>query len=195
MTGQCRLIVSSSDFMKFFETNSAKNYLENFALPSEGWNMNGGLDRVRYFHLHDILDLKTSFVSKVFAFAFLRCQMLLRVDRRSKNVNYFGGSGYYSLNLPAMDYFLAEYRTARKHYRHTYCAEEVAPQTILCNAPAEIRATIVNDNVRFVLWEEKHGEIPAILDEGDVKAMGQSNALFARKFDSRFSQKLAGMFR
>jgi hypothetical protein len=193
MTGQCRLTVAGTDFVEFFETNADKNYLEHFALPQAGWNMDGGLDRLRYYHLHDVLDLKTGFLARAFSMAFLQLQKLFQIDRL-RSISYFGGSGYYSLNRLAMNYFLTEYRKTQKRYQHTYCSEEVAPQTILCNAPPEIEETLENDNLRFVLWEEKHGEIPGLLDEADFGAVRQSGSLFARKFDTRFSSGLTRMF-
>ena len=49
---------------------------------------------------------------------------------------------------------------------------------------------VVMDNLRFTLWFEKNGSSPGVLDESDYEGIMKSNVLFARKIDSRISNRL-----
>lgn len=192
MTGQCRIVCSAAEFEAFFLAKRHSNFLEHFPLPTADWR-NGGLDRLRHFQLFDLLGTKRRGFYRING-AFVRLQRMLGVDRLNPADRYFGGSTYYSINRPAMNYLLREYPKHASQYRHTFCSEEIAPHTILCNGPAELRDSIVNDNLRYVLWRRKHGEKPGLLDLDDRAAIAASECIFARKFDSVISAALARSF-
>jgi hypothetical protein len=80
----------------------------------------------------------------------------------------------------AMD-FLHAIRTA-------YVAEEIFFQTYFLNS--DMRASIVNDDLRYTDWKRRNGSTPAFLDESDLGSVLRSNALFARKMSSDISSKL-----
>jgi hypothetical protein len=181
LTGQCRIVRPIPEFEAFFLDRRSSNFLEHFPLPSEIWP-GGGLDRIRYFQLFDVLDAKRNPLLRLNG-PFVRLQRMLGVDRLDPGTRYFGGSTYYSINQTAMQYLLGEYLKQSKRYRHTLCSEEIAPHTILCNGLAGIRDSLVNDNLRFVLWRPKHGETPGILDLEDRAEIAASESYFARKFD------------
>jgi hypothetical protein len=44
--------------------------------------------------------------------------------------------------------------------------------------------------LRYVLWAEKNGEIPGILDDEDLSQIKNNEYFFARKFDSIISKNL-----
>ena len=186
LTGQCRLIYPATIFTKFFELNSTKIFMEHFQLPRHGWSGEGGLARMKYYHWHDIINLRSYRALRAFDRFCVSVQRAIGINRLSVN-QYYGGSGYYSVEKEAADLLLTDYRKNSIHYRHSFCAEEVIPQTVLCNSSLMERGLIQNCNLRYINWQKKHGETPAILDEKDLKSMVAGKYLFARKFDSRFS--------
>lgn len=71
-----------------------------------------------------------------------------------------------------------------------YCKipEEFFFQTMIMNS--NYRTLVVKDNLRYTVWQEKHGSIPAILDIEDWDNINKTNAIFARKLDSEISLEL-----
>lgn len=76
----------------------------------------------------------------------------------------------------------------KKDISNTLIAEEFFLQTIALNS--EFKNKVNNDDKRYVLWKEKNGSIPAILDDSDFENIISSNKLFARKIDSKISESL-----
>lgn len=190
LTGQCRLTQSSENFERFFEKNKNLSFLENFKLPIKSWPGNGGLNRVKYYQLYDLIDAKKP--GKLFKRLnkhFIHLQKLFFINRLKRH-HYYGGSGYFSINKEAAIYLKHEFQIRQNEFKHTFCPEEIAPQTILLNSPQSLREKIVNNNLRYVLWEMKNGETPGILDENDHQTITSGVYFFARKFDTKFSTKL-----
>ena len=56
---------------------------------------------------------------------------------------------------------------------------------ILLNCEDEsLRDNIANDNLRYMKWKTSEIAHPEILNVDDMDNIGESNALFARKFDT-----------
>ncbi len=193
MTGQCKMIVSPSEFCKFFNGNK-NSYIEYFKLPRKGWDgKQGGLARIKYWQLYDLMDAKK--YGKLFKRLnqyIVSIQKALRVSRLEKSTDYFGGSGYWSLHVSMILKILEMKNIVKNKWRHTFCPEESVYQTILLNSLN--KNSLVNDNLRYVLWNKQHNEIPGILDESNFEKIKASNCLFARKFDSQISKKLLKKF-
>ena len=192
ITGQCRIIKPISEFEDFFKQNQGKSYIQYFGLPDENWNGIGEprLDRIKYYQLHDLLDARKWGIFFVgINTIFIQIQKWIRVDRL-KARKYYGGIVYFSINKVAMTYLLSKWHIIEHEFRLTFCCEETAPQTILLNAPESIRKTLVNFDLRFILWATQYGENPGLLDESNLQQILESNYLFARKFDSRYSKSL-----
>lgn len=190
MTGQCRITKSSIDFLDFFEENKNKSFVESNELPYKSWAGNGGLDRIKFYQLYDLLDAKKS--PKLFRRLnkhFIHLQKFLRINRLN-NIAYYGGSTYFSLSKEACLYLFEEFQLRKEEFKYSFCPEEIAPQTILLNAPVTIKSNITNNNLRYVLWAEKNGEIPGILDDEDLPQIKNNEYFFARKFDSTISKNL-----
>jgi hypothetical protein len=192
ITGQCRIIKPISEFEDFFRQNQGKSYIQYFGLPDENWNGLGEprLDRVKYYQLHDLLDARKWGIFFIgINTLFIQIQKWIGIDRLQDR-KYYGGIVYFSINKLAMEYLLSQWPNLENEFRLTFCCEETAPQTILLNAPDTIRNTLVNFDLRFILWTTQHGENPGLLDESNLKQIQEGNYLFARKFDSRYSRKL-----
>ena len=203
LTGQCRLVVTPEKFIHFFNQHEGHNFIEHFSLPAKHWSGDGGLTRIKYLQLYDVMDIKRWRALFDLSNRFvLLCQRLLKVDRRKSYPispdQFWGGLGYWSLHKNALmailnDPMLQDTQQA-KVYKHSHCAEEFVLHTILLNSQygKTYRNQIIANHLRFMDWEIGHGESPAILDEAHLPQIKQGQAneypyLFARKFDSRYS--------
>lgn len=195
LTGQCRVTQSPSNFLNFFEINKNKSFIEHQPLPWKAWSGSGGIHRIKYYHLYDLIDAKknTKFFRRLNKH-FLHIQKFLKINRL-KQISYWGGSGYFSINVQCARFLEKAFFKNTKHFEYTFCPEEIAPHTILVNAPTDVVSELVNKNLRFILWNEKNGEIPGILDETCLINVLDRQYFFARKFDSRYSQLLDKWFK
>lgn len=190
ITAQDMPIKSNDFFMDHFAQLGGKSYLEHFTMPASCWN-NGGVDRVAYYNLYDLLNAKTSmhWIQKLIAI-----QKKLGIKRKysKKLPKLYGGSTYWSLHRSAVKQVI-DFKNSSpgllKRLKHSFCSEEFYFQTILMNSPEA--KNMIQDNKRFIVWEQRHGSIPAVLDDSDLIAITASNALFARKFDYTISASLA----
>ena len=206
LTGQCRLVVSPEQFTAFFNVHDGENFIEHFSLPAKHWSGDGGLSRVQYFQLYDVMDIKKwRGIFDISNRALLLCQRLLKIDRRkSYPVNadqFWGGLGYWSLHKNALsvilDHPILQSKSTNPIYKNSHCAEEFVLHTALMNSAygKAHKNKIIANHLRFMDWEIGHGESPAILDEKHLDQIerGAKNEypyLFARKFDSRYSENL-----
>lgn len=202
ITGQCRIIVTAERFIQFFDEHAGQSFMELAKMPAAHWSGNGGLDRVAYYQLYDLLDARRyGRVFDVLNRTLLKLQRTLGLSRLngypSIGKTFWGGLGYWSLYHSAMERLLAHAALKERNYRHSLCAEEFVPHSILMNN-AHIQKNpeqLINHTLRYVHWESSHGEVPGILDATHlpvlIAAQNQNYpVLFARKFDSVISQDL-----
>jgi hypothetical protein len=192
ITGQCRIVRSLDQFEHFFKEAQGKSFIQYFALPDMNWNGMGEprLDRVKYYQLHDLIDARRwGIIFEIFNRSFKGIQKLLGVNRL-KDRTYYGGIVYFSLHQDAMRYLLSEWVKIAPEFKYTFCCEETVPQTILLNGPQVLRDSLVNFDLRFILWVTQHGENPGLLDLSNLDSVLGGEHLFARKFDSRFAKSL-----
>lgn len=191
LSGQDLPIVSKKEFAVFFETNANKEFITNFQLPDPRWQ-NGGLDRVNYYHLNDILDPKKYFFPRING-RFVRFQKWIGLKRKQPAyiANYHGGGTWWSLSRKAIDEIV---NFNKKHpdfinfFKHTYCGEELFFQTILCNSA--LNESILSEDLRYIYWDTPGGRFPAVLDESALDEILKEQKFFARKFDSETSADL-----
>lgn len=189
ITGQDFPLISREQLLDFPDKAMGQSYIEYFSLPSPNWrNEDGGLDRLRYFHLYDILDIGRSSNLNRKALAL---QKRLRILRPlPQGYQLYGGSTYWSLSVDCVRYIVKpgflQYQLLRRLY-HCFCAEEIYVQTLLMNSAHS--STLACDNLGYIDWSGNHQRgLPAVLDERDVSAVLASKALFARKVDSKVSK-------
>ncbi|MDI1256464.1 MAG: beta-1,6-N-acetylglucosaminyltransferase [Flavobacterium sp.] len=188
---------SLSAFQLFFQENHQTNYLEYFKIPKQEWLDrgidNGGLERIDYFHLNGVLNVRKS--DKLYAYSkrFLRWQQQLGFKRKlpAKMPPLYSGSTWWSLNREALDYvdvYSKIHKNILNRFKYTFCSEEFYFQTLLVNS--DFAPTIVNDNLRHIEWTMRNGNSPANLDATDYEKLIASNAFFARKFEYPVSVSL-----
>lgn len=189
ITGQDFPLISKEELLDFPNKALGKSFLDYSKLPSPYWpRENGGFDRLRYFHLYDIMDIGrySDLDRKV-----LNIQRRLRISRPlPRKIQLYGGSTYWSLSADCVRYIAKPgipQKRLLKRLQYCFCAEEIYIQTVLVNSPHS--PTLACTNLRYIDWTGNHDrERPAVLDQRDASAALESKALFARKVDSRVSE-------
>lgn len=196
ISGQDYPLKSQVEFNQFLNQNKGKQFLEYFQMPTDNWP-NKGKERLGNYNLYDWFDAKVSFQKKII-YAFLEVQWRLNIKRKpiKEFSTLYGGSTWWTLSADCLNYvirFLEDHPTFLKKFNFSFCSEEILFQTIIVNSP--YNKNLVNDNLRYIQWEERNGSCPAILDETDFENIKKSDALFARKFDKLHSNKLLGQIK
>lgn len=192
LSDSCYPIKTARQIDDFFEQNRGKEYIDHFALPTEIWPY-GGLDRIETYHLHDVVSLRNNKFYWNLDHYLMLVQKHLGFKRKKPEGwgTYHGGSTWWSLSWEAVAYCIDRIDAVpafRQRFTHTFCFEEILMQTLLLDSPFKDR--IVNDNKRYILWEKRNGNIPAVLDMTDYEALKKSGKLFARKFTGTTSDEL-----
>jgi hypothetical protein len=192
ITGQCRIVRPLDQFEQFFKDAKGKSFIQYFELPDVNWNGIGEprLDRVKYYQLHDLLDARRwGIVFEILNRSLKGIQKLLGINRLKERI-YYGGIVYFSLHQNAMRYLLSEWAKSSFEFKYTFCCEETVPQTFLLKGPQVLVDSLVNFDLRFILWATQHGENPGLLDLSNLDSVLGGEYLFARKFDSRYAKSL-----
>jgi hypothetical protein len=182
-------IKSCSVFKETMLKNKGKEFIEYFEMPAKVWE-NGGMDRILYYNLHDVINAKSS--NRRIISEFVNLQKKINFKRNIADFpKLYGGSTWWSLSAASCQYvleFIEKNPSFLNRFKYTFCAEEIFFQTIILNSP--LKENVVNDNQRYILWENRNGNIPANLDETDIEAIEKSEKLFARRFEYPASEKL-----
>ncbi|WP_170179813.1 beta-1,6-N-acetylglucosaminyltransferase [Flavivirga rizhaonensis] len=198
ISGQDFPIKNTLQFKKMINSSKSKDYLEYFEVPTKAWaNENGGLDRVQYYHLFDMLDAKKHIK---WLWWFVRLQKKFHFKRSIKNEipKLYGGSTWWSLSRETLQY-VVNYTNKNPYLinrlQYTFCPEEIYFQTIIMNS--DYSKKVINDNLRYIDWEStrigKYSASPAVLSSSDFEKIKASKKIFARKFDNPISDNLKVM--
>lgn len=184
ITGHDYPIVSLDKFSDFIDTNQNNDFMEFFPLPYSAWPENG-MDRLSRYNMYDLIDGRTGLNERLIK-GFSKLQKIVGFKRGfSKDFpKLYGGSTYWSLKRESLEYvfqYMEDHPHFLKRFRYSFCSEEIFFQTILLNSP--MKKQIINNNMRFIIWEERNGNFPANLDSNDYANIQKSDALFARKFE------------
>ena len=191
ITGHDYPIRKLDDFIAFGQENQYLDFMEYHTLPYEPWP-EGGMDRLSRYNMYDFIDGRSGLGERLVK-GFSKIQRKIGF-RRSFDKNFpslYGGSTYWSLSRKSLEYvfeYMEKYPSYLKRFKFSFCSEEIFFQTILLNSPRKEKIT--NDNLRFIVWEERNGNFPANLDSTDYESIKKTNALFARKFEFPYSQSL-----
>lgn len=190
ITGQDFPVKSPEQISEYLIQNRGTEFIGVAKLPCSHW-VGGGINRIEYYAPYEYLNAKGKGSCIIQS---LRTLQKIVGFKRKLPVEFdelYGGLIYFTLTRDAVKYCL-DYLDANPHlldrFRYTFSPEEILIQSILFNSPFKDR--ICNDNLRFMIWSMRDGQSPAILDERDYEKIKLSNAIFARKFDSRISSKL-----
>ncbi len=191
ITGHDYPIKSLEAFSEFLSSSQDKDFMEYHSLPYDAWP-EGGMDRLSRYNFYDILDGRKG-IRKRLIEGFSKLQKKIGFKRKFKKgfPPLYGGSTYWSLRRESLEYvfkYMSENPGFLGRFKYSFCSEEIFFQTILLNSP--LRGNIINNNLRFIVWEERNGNFPANLDDSDYESILKSNSLFARKFEYPVSASL-----
>jgi hypothetical protein len=179
LSGQDYPLRPRADLEAFLERAGDRSFVHHYRLPTADWREeDGGLDRIRYIHFERVK---------------VRTRLLrLPLIRRSfpKGYDPYGGSAFWGLAEPALDYvhrFVRENPGFVRFFRHVLIPDEIFFQTILLNSP--LRDSMLNEQLHYVDWSGG-GAHPATLRAADVQPALASGKLFARKFDPSDTEAL-----
>ncbi|SHG25394.1 beta-1,6-N-acetylglucosaminyltransferase [Dysgonomonas macrotermitis] len=196
ITGHDYPIKPKEEFDIFYQKNKGLNFMEYHQLPYEPWPEQG-MDRLSRYNMYDLIDGRSG-KNEILLKRFSKLQKLLGIKRsfRKDFPQQHGGSTYWSLSRESIGYtfsYLKENPWFLKRFKYTFCAEEIFFQTILMNSP--LKDKIINNNMRFIVWENRNGNFPANLDLTDYNNIQNTEALFARKFEYPTSGQLLSLIK
>lgn len=172
------------EFKAFFLDKPRYEYLENFSLPTRNW-AGGGFNRLIYYHLHDLLDMRKPENMKR-EHIFVRFQQKWHIRRKISNrlPQFYGGGNWWSLSWECVNYVVEYTRKNKrlfKRLRFSFAPDEIYFQTVILNSP--FAGNVVGNHMRYIDWRYRNGNIPANLDLSDFNKVINSFYLFARKVE------------
>jgi hypothetical protein len=173
LSGSDYPLKSSDEIADFFSDHDGQNFMEFLSVQNE-WQE--AIPRLTEYHLTNFTFPGKYFVQK----------WLNRVTPPRKMPNGLipvGRSQWMSLTSDAVRYildYLQKKPEVTQFFRLTWAPDEIIFQTILYNSP--FRAQLVNDNLRYIEWEDGKAS-PKTLTLEDLPRLMECGKLFARKFD------------
>lgn len=191
LSGQDYPIKSNEEIDQYFKNSKFNIFMDHFPLPNHRkWGMGGGMYRVnKYF-------FGLSWIEKYLAKAINFLAVFIPIINRklAKGVQPFSGSQWWVMDMRALNYvldYVADHPEYVKFHRHTFAPDELFFQIILLNCKDEsLRDHIANDNLRYMQWKTSEIAHPEILNINDLDNIGESDALFARKFDTGIDEEV-----
>lgn len=148
----------------------------------------------KYYFNYDRVNRRSMF-GKIYHRLLISMQTLLRVDKFKRlgiKEEIYAGANWADLPRDVVEYCL-EYLESHPKFLQmlkTGCfSDEFWMQTIICNEPC-FKERLLNENYRYIKWEEKHGSYPAILDEENLAEIQQGDYFFIRKVEAKYSSEL-----
>lgn len=148
----------------------------------------------KFYYNYDQVNRRSTF-GKLYHRVLIAVQLLLRVNKLKRlgvsSQEIYAGQQWFDAPREALAYAVQKFESDprwRQLFTTSFCPDEFWLQTMLCNS--EYQSAIVNDLHRYILWEHREGNYPAILDDRDLTAIKQSKALWMRKIELPISASL-----
>lgn len=191
VSGQDFPIKSPDEIIRFFEENSNRQFMENFAMPAGHWT-HGGMHRIWHWYFFDAFNNKKragSLMNRITR----RTQMTFGIKRKwpASLPPLHGGGSWFSITRECAAYVI-NYKEKNpgllRRLRYTLCPEELFFQTVIMNSP--FAKQVVSDHKRYIDWTSRNNNSPANLDMSDLDKLLSSDKIFARKFEYPVSSEL-----
>ena len=196
LSGQDYPLLTPKLMAEFFEKNPDVSFMSWKRLPWSGWPDAGGFERLTHFHFFfggDRVEYPSRGLpaKRRLRLFYSLCRWFLPAMRAlPQNVTFYGGTSWWSLTREAAEYifsFLRENPDYVKIFRYSKSSDEVFFQTILLNWSD---AKLINNDLRCVFWDGRHGDYPSVLIDEDFDEVKNSRMLFARKVHPDHSSRL-----
>lgn len=180
LTGDCYPLKSLDQIKETFK-NQNLGFMTFWKMPYKDWYQ-GGMNRINnWFFFLPIKEYPYSIGLGIPRFwKKLPC-----------NLEPYGGWGLFCLPKDIVNYvleFLKNNPNITSFFKRTFAPDELIYQTVLLNSP--FRSRIVNDNKRYVDFEDAH---PRVLTKNDYQKLKNSGKLFARKFNPAVDKDILDM--
>lgn len=173
-------IKSKQYIYDFFEANNGKEFID--AYPYDKAEVER---KTRYYHLFPGHFRNGNILLRAVRAAALRMQILLGT-KRNKDVELKKGAQWVSVTDEFVRHLISQKDWVRRHFHHTFCADEIFLQTVCWNSPFRDKAfkdaDWGNGNMRFIDWSG--GEIHTLTMDYYNELLSP-DSIFARKFSSQ----------
>ncbi|RNE02183.1 Core-2/I-Branching enzyme [Lacticaseibacillus paracasei] len=179
LSGQDFPVKANQQIDDFFSQNQGKNFLE---VSDRLERQNPDRYRLRYQQYHFLQDKLIGKKRNIFKYIdFFSCYVQRYVGiNRARGMTIQSGSNWFSITDELTQYILDHENWIIKHFRYTYCCDELFIQSLISNTRF---MNTVSSNLRYVdfVWESKHKLTPRYLTAKDLSLVENPNYLFARK--------------
>ncbi len=200
LSGEDILIKPISKLNNFFSENSDTSYIDYFILPCKYWPQ-GGLPKLTKYYFKNCKKHNNLLKRILFkAFELFVNHIVVQIfpflkKRLDKNLNYYGGSQWWSLTKESIHYlynYIQDNPSYCKFFKYSHIPDEIFFQTILLNS--ELKPKVVSTNKRYIDWSHPEKGMPAVLEINDFEILTKTDSFFARKVDFKTSSQLYNMF-
>ena len=188
LSGQDYPLMSSEQMEDFFQDHTGMSFAPNWSLPNKVWGNDGGMYRVRYWHM--------PFKGRRVFFPIAR--------KQPEGIKHAGGSMFSCLSRKVASEVIAFTNKMPKvvnFYRHVWIPDEMYIPTVVMNS--EYKDSVYNENLIYIRWTkfgsphpdnltvEDGSELLRASREGSTGTGGRSRRkLFARKISLETDSKL-----
>lgn len=190
ISGQDVPIKSNAQIKKFVEENKNRSFVDYEAFPKKAWekDFKGGYSRVSYYYGFDFKKDFPGFILKKSLAVVRLVQKVTGIKRTLQPLKYYGGWNWVNINKAGMTHivnYLNQHPQFLKSFKYTLCGDEVWIQTVLLNS----KNKVVNNELRYTDWRGCL-ENPRTLTMEHLEEIKNSDALFARKFDTEVDSEI-----
>lgn len=174
-------------FLDFFKNGKGINYIDCRLAESKYI-----YDRLLQYHLYGWFNAKRNKGKNIIEKT-VRLQRHFGVFRSVKHIPRIiaVGSQWFSITNETVSAILNASKDEKnflERLKYTFAPEELYINTLV--AKNIMDKHICFDNLRYIRWKYENGNCPSILDISHLKYCISSKALFARKFDAKYSSEL-----
>lgn len=191
LSGQDYPVRPLQDFLKFFEQNKGREYLQYYELPNKRWE-NGTFRRFQYYYPYDYDEGR----GRGWVMGQVHMQYSKGIKRPIPDEfdHLYGNSQWFSITHHAAKILLNythEYPSLYNKMWMTFAPEETYVSTVLVNLLDKDK--LASSNLRYIRWKNENGNCPANLGEEHFRYLLDGEYFFARKFEKDCSEGLVDL--
>jgi hypothetical protein len=183
LSGQDLPVVSYDKMMIFFRKNHGQSFITSYKFPIESWNYKHGFGRVQWYWFMDHV-MRIRGIYKFHVWSHYLFERFNITKPASRGIEFYGGSDWWILPGEVARYCLNEFcmnKKLSKCFKFSFIPSEMFFQTVIGNS--KYQNSVTNNNYRFIPWSSDNQGHPNVITNEHKKAIEESGALFARKFD------------
>lgn len=193
LSGQDYPIKSNEEIAEFFTNNLGVDFISYTPFPVKNLNW-GGRDRIESY-AYNFLGRRVSYLPFKYCqnlnakgylinFVLMMLKLVSKQRKLPNNLAPYYGSQWWNLSLETVQNILTFVESTPEYlnfHKYSLLPDEMFFQTIIMNLSNSVNSQ--NNNLRYIDWENG-GSHPKSLNLSDFDFLQQSDALFARKFET-----------